>query len=180
MIDHAEKVVLFQGKYLRFMRRENWEYCERLHICGIVGIVAVTPAGRLLLVEQYRPALAQRVIELPAGLAGDVTGMEDEDLSTAARRELLEETGYDATRMTFLCEGPPSSGMSTEIISLYRAEGLQQVHQGGGDETEDIIVHEIPLEEVTDWLEQQRKDGRLIDLRIYTALFFIKINPTNG
>jgi ADP-ribose pyrophosphatase len=164
---------LFEGEYIRLRRCAHWEYAERHNISGIVGIVAVTPEGRLLLVEQYRYPVARNVIELPAGLAGDSAKTRGEALAAAAHRELLEETGYAAERMTFLTEGPPSSGMSNEIISLFLAEGLRQQHAGGGDDSEELTIHTIPLPEVHTWLEAQRRQGRLIDLRIYTALFFL-------
>ncbi|MHB0998132.1 MAG: NUDIX hydrolase [Armatimonadota bacterium] len=173
MTDNSDKQVLATGKYIRMMRNRNWEYVERYNICGIVGITAVTDEGKLLLVEQYRPPVDNYVIELPAGLAGDTSEYCGEDLADAARRELMEETGYSASRMTFICEGPPSAGISGEIITLYLAEGLQKVGPGGGDHTEDLKIHEVPVDEVHQWLEEKRKSGVLIDLRIYTGLYFI-------
>ena len=53
-----------------------------------VGIVAVTSDGRLLLVEQFRIPVGKNVIELPAGLVGDLPGQEEESLKLAAQREL--------------------------------------------------------------------------------------------
>lgn len=173
MIESENTRILAEGKYIRLIDKNGWEFVERLGISGIVGIVAVTDEGNLLLVEQYRPALAKNVIELPAGLAGDSSEFDGEDLSSAARRELLEETGYEASEMDFICEGPPSSGMSSEIITLFKASGLRRVTSGGGDETEELIIHEIPVDSIHEWLETQRLSGKLIDLRIYTALCFI-------
>lgn len=177
-IEDQELEVLYTGKFIRMVRRGRWEFAERLNICGIVGIVAVTPEGNLLLVEQFRPAVNANVIELPAGLAGDTAGTAGENLGDAARRELEEETGYTAERMTFLTEGPPSSGMSDEVIALYRADGLRKIGDGGGDHTEDITVHAVPLADVPAWLEAQRRRGIMLDLRIYTALYFL--NMTGG
>lgn len=173
MQNSEDTKILAEGKYIRLIEKNGWEYVERLGISGIVGIAAVTDAGNLLLVEQYRPALAKYVIELPAGLAGDSPEFDGEDLSSAARRELLEETGYTASSMEFICEGPPSSGMCSEIITLFKASGLQKITPGGGDETEELIIHEIPVDGIHIWLEEQRLSGKLIDLRIYTALFFV-------
>src|SRR5580704_13589060 len=90
------KRTLFEGKHIRMVARGDWEYAERKNVTGIVAIIAVTAEGKLLLVEQYRPPLGKTVIELPAGLAGDIAGQEGEAMVTAARRELLEETGYEA------------------------------------------------------------------------------------
>ena len=166
--------VIVESKYIRLLRRGTWEYAERPNIGGIVGIVAVTPEGKLLLVEQFRIPVNARVVELPAGLAGDSPEFQGEDLTEAARRELLEETGYEARRMTFLVDGPPSAGMTTEVLSLYLAEDLVKTGAGGGDHTEDLIIHEIPLADVPAWLADKRRQGIFLDLRIYTALFFLQ------
>ena len=113
-------VVLADSKYIQLVKKGKWEYVRRKGISGIVAIVAVTDDARLLLVEQYRPPVGGRVVELPAGLAGDVAGSESEPLSAAAARELLEETGYEAKEMTFLCAGVPSAGLSDEMITLFQ------------------------------------------------------------
>ena len=89
--------VVTSGKYVNLATRAGWEFVERKNICGIVGIVAVTDAGKLLLIEQYRPPMDKVVFELPAGLAGDIKGSESEDLAIAARRELLEKPDMKLT-----------------------------------------------------------------------------------
>jgi ADP-ribose pyrophosphatase len=113
------------------------------------------------------------VIELPAGLVGDADDPE-ETLLTAARRELLEETGYEAERWTYLFDGVSSGGLSDESISLFLAEGLSRVAEGGGDASEDITVHEIPLEEVEGWLRTREADGCAVDFRVYVALYVLR------
>jgi ADP-ribose pyrophosphatase len=163
--------LLGEGKYLRLWNREGWEYVERHNVRGIVAIIAITEDRHLLLVEQHRAALNQRVIELPAGLVGDHPGKEQEDFALAAQRELLEETGYAAERMDFVFDGPLSSGLSSAHMTYYRACGLKKVQEGGGDETEDIVVHAVPLAEADAWLAAQRARGVLVDPRLYVALY---------
>ena len=63
--------VLGEGRFLRLVDDHTWEYVERRNATGVVAIVAVTPAGELLLTEQHRPAVGTAVIDLPAGLAED-------------------------------------------------------------------------------------------------------------
>ena len=89
--------VLFEGRYLRLRSAGHWEFAERVGISGVVAVVAITPSGALLLVEQFRIPVGSQVIELPAGLAGD-GDFAGENLQTAAQRELEEETGWTACR----------------------------------------------------------------------------------
>ena len=136
-------------------------------------LVAVNQDQELILVEQFRPPLQQSVIELPAGLCGDLDDP-DEPLLEAAKRELLEETGYLATGMRLLFSCPSSAGMSDEVISFVLATGLDRIGPGGGDDSEDIIVHEIPLEQVDSWLQERIQAGTPIDPKIYSALYWLK------
>ena len=110
--------VLASGRFLRLVRRDGWEWAERTNTSGVVVIAALTPAGEVLLVEQERLPVGARVLEMPAGLAGDVAGAEDEALAEAARRELVEETGWDAERMEEVTSGPVSAGMTSESFRV--------------------------------------------------------------
>ena len=163
---------LFSGKYIELRRKGTWEYVRRVNITGIVVIVPVTDANEIVLVEQYRIPVGARVIELPAGLAGDKPGTETEPLSDAAKRELLEETGYACETMTQVSVGPASPGMSDELLTLFKATGLRKVNSGGGDETEDIIVHTVPLDGFENWLDSQASAGKLIDVKVHLGPYF--------
>src|SRR3954470_2526008 len=98
----SEARVIAEGRYITMVDDAGWEYVTRHGITGIVVLVAMTPAREIVLVEQYRPPVRRRVIELPAGLVGDVAGHEAETLSAAAHRELVEETGFQAREMVEL------------------------------------------------------------------------------
>jgi ADP-ribose pyrophosphatase len=174
MSENDRVEVVADGKHIALVRRGGWEFAKRKGISGIVGIVAVTDDGKLVLVEQERPPVAARVIELPAGLAGDAEGHEGEDLEVAARRELLEETGYAARTMQRVAAGAASAGMTDELITLFRATGLTKVGPGGGDGAEQITVHEIALEQVERWLAARERDRLLIDLKVYAGLYFAR------
>jgi ADP-ribose pyrophosphatase len=169
-----DEKVLAETKYLKFVRRGDWDYVTRPNISGVVCIVAATPEDKLLLVEQYRAPLGRRAIEFPAGLSGDQAGEEREPLAAAAQRELLEETGYAAKRLTQVFEGPSSSGLTDETIAFFVAEGLTRVHDGGGDASEAITVHEAPRGAIDAWLAQKAAEGYAIDIRIPAGLYLLE------
>lgn len=165
--------ILKQGKYLSLMSADGWEFIRRHNCTGIVIILALTDDDKLILVEQYRRPLDKNVIEFPAGLVNDRPGHNRESMMTAARRELFEETGYRAQKMVKLIQGPSSSGSSADQITLVRAYGLRKAGQGGGDASEDIKVFEVPLSEVEAFLARKRKNGILVDPKIYAGLYFL-------
>ncbi len=167
--------ILCQGKYLQLIREDNWEYVKRVNCSGIVVIVPMTKDKKVVFVEQFRRPLQAQVIEWPAGLVGDHASHASENIETAAQRELLEETGYEAKKLTWITEGPVSSGLSSEIITFYAALDLVKKGQGGGDSTEAIKVHEVPLAEAEIWLETMAKNGRLVDPKVYVGLYFLKV-----
>lgn len=191
--DRSDRRVVYQGQHLHFYRvASGWEYVRRSHATSGVTIVALTDSHRLVLIEQHRVPLDRHVIELPAGLVGDTGDLGAEDVVAAVRRELEEETGYECAEVTFLCRGSTSPGLADEINHVYLAQRLRRVDSTRGDvhhedgsithatargipeEGEQILVHEVPLDSVTPWLERQRDDGKIIDLRVYVGLFFAR------
>ena len=167
--------ILAEGNYLRLVHRDGWDYAERSNARCAVIIVAVTPEDRLLLVEQFRVPVNAPAIEMPAGLVGDIHA--EEPIELAAARELEEETGWRADRVRLLMQGPSSAGMSNEIIAFARASGLTRVGPGGGDDSEDIIVHEVPRTEAAAWLCQKAAEGYAIDPKLYAGLYFVDHDP---
>jgi len=170
----APPEMLYQGRWLNLLKRGRWEYAERTNPAGAVIIIALTPEDKLLFVEQYRVPIQQHTIEMPAGLVGDIAGQADENALLAAQRELEEETGYRCQRVEFIHRGPSSSGMSTEMIAFVRAYDLEKVSAGGGDETENIIVHEVPRLEAGAWLFARAAEGYSIDPKLFAGLWFVE------
>jgi ADP-ribose pyrophosphatase len=112
---------------------------------------------------------------MPAGLVGDQEG--EDTLEDAARRELVEETGWEPAKVEVLLVGPTSSGMSNERIAFVRATDLVRVGPGGGDETEEIVVHEVPRAEAPAWLVRKQAEGYELDLKLWAGLWMLERNP---
>ena len=164
--------ILCETTHLRFIDRDGWYFVERPHASGVAVIVAVTDDRRLLLVEQHRPALGRKALELPAGLCGDDDGMKSEELEAAARRELREETGWDAERMEDLGTLATAAGLTSEVVTFFRATGLRQVGAGGGVDREQIDVHCIPLAEVPAFARSREALGHSVSVLVYAGLWF--------
>lgn len=158
---------VWEGRFLAARRRGKWEYVSRTRGVHAAVILAVDD-GDVILVEQYRVPLGRNCLELPAGLVGDET--QGEEAEAAAIRELEEETGYRASRMTDLGRYYSSPGMSSEGFTLLRAEGLDRVGPGGGVGGEDIVVHRVALDEVPAFVAEKRAEGCAIDVKLLLFL----------
>ncbi|KAA3659219.1 MAG: NUDIX hydrolase [Calditrichaeota bacterium] len=168
-----DATVHHRGEFLEFLEYQSKEYIHNVRAKGIVLVIPVTAEKEIILIEQYRIVLHNDVIEYPAGLAGDEVAYRDEAFVDAAKRELFEEAGYESNDITHLMAAPTSPGTSTEIVNYYLARDCRQTGQGGGDDTESIVVHKVPLLETFDWLEKKSRAGILIDPRVFTGLYFV-------
>jgi 8-oxo-dGTP pyrophosphatase MutT (NUDIX family) len=130
---------------------------------GAVAVVAVTDAGGVVLVRQYRPAVDEWILEIPAGTC-DVEGEPDID---TARRELAEEVGYAAGELTLLARCVITPGFCDEFSSFYLATGLTPVPlDRQGIEERFMRVEEVPL----DRFDALVDDGTIIDASTILAV----------
>ncbi|MEM9282053.1 MAG: NUDIX hydrolase [Verrucomicrobiota bacterium] len=168
----SEARVIHEGRFLSYCETpDNWEFVTRSNARGAVAILAITDDKRVVLVEQHRPPVGRSVIELPAGLVGDIPLQEEEPLLTAAKRELKEETGYEAKNWSMLGEGTSSAGLTDEFVSMFFATGLTRMTEGGGVGNEQIKVHFVHQADVTKWCRDRQSEGKLVDFKIFAALF---------
>lgn len=170
----ARRVVVEEGRFLRFVRIGDWEAVERTSPRPAVGVAALTEEGDIVLVEQWRPPLRAMVIEIPAGLAGDLPGKASESSAAAARRELLEETGFRAARLRRAFTGPVSPGITDEQVALFVATGCRRVAEGGGDGDESIVVHRVPLARADRWLAARMRRGIPVDVKVHLAVHLLR------
>jgi 8-oxo-dGDP phosphatase len=129
---------------------------------GAVVILAVDDDDRAFVLRQYRHPSGMRFVELPAGLL-DVPG---EDPLAAARRELLEEAGLEASDWEHLNTIHNSPGISDERVETYLARGLREADRGGfapEHEEADMTAHWVPVADLLDAvLARTLTDGPLV------------------
>lgn len=155
----VEEVVLPDGKLAKR---------ELIKHSGAVATIPLTNDGKLILVKQYRKALGRTLIEIPAGHI-EV----GEALEVTARRELEEETGYGAGKVTFVQSFATSPGFADEIIHLYLAEQLYEIENpAAADEDEFIELLYVTIEEA----EKLVASGEIYDAKTAFALLYVKHN----
>jgi ADP-ribose pyrophosphatase len=161
----------WEGRFISVKQQGTWEYVSRsrgIH-AGVILAIDDAPDGRhIILVEQYRVPLKVNCLELPAGLVGDDSA--GEAVEVAAERELEEETGYRASHWRVVGEFYSSPGMVSESFTLLIATGLTKVGDGGGVDSEDIIVHRVPPDGIADFVAAKRAEGCGIDVRVAMLL----------
>ena len=158
---------MWQGKFITAVRDGQWEYVERAGRISAVVIFAEFD-GKVVLVEQPRVPIGGRCLELPAGLIGDTHS--NDNVADAARRELREETGFEAERIEVLGEFFSSPGMVAESFTLVRATGLSRADEGGGVDGEEIVTHLVPRGEIADFVAAKRAEGVGIDVKLLLLL----------
>jgi ADP-ribose pyrophosphatase len=137
-------------------KRGNYFY---VHTNGSALIVPVTDKGDILLVRQYRYLTDSVSLELPCG------GIKDgQDEETAARAELVEETGYDCKKLKRVGKFLPYNGLSDELCYVYISKGLEKVGQRP-DVTEEIEVVSLTPKE----MDRQVERGKIVDGMTITA-----------
>jgi ADP-ribose pyrophosphatase len=159
---------VFEGDHLLVIERDRWQFVERKKGKEAVAVIAETGDGKVILTEQFRRPVNARVIDWPAGLVGDEGP--SADAAETAKKELEEETGYVCESVERLVKGPSSPGITSEMVTFYRARGVRKKGEGGGVGGEDITVHAIPRAELVRWLNAQ---NAMVDLKVWSGLYFL-------
>ena len=170
----AKPEILHAGRHLRLCQRGRWEYARPPTPRGALVREAPAADDPVLMVEQYRIPIQSRTLEFPAGLIGDESAFADESWRDSARRELLEETGWQAEHIESIMAGPSTAGMTTEIMHFVRATGLTRVHAGGGAGDENISVHEVPRKQVARYVAERMAEGCGVDPKVYAGIYFLE------
>jgi ADP-ribose pyrophosphatase len=136
---------------------------EVLRHPGVVAVVPLHDDGTVTLVRQYRVAIDEDVLELPAGLRD----VEDEPPDVAAARELGEEAGLAAAQLEEVLTYFAAPGMTDEAIVLFLARGLEEVPTDRqGPEEHAMTVERMPLDDAVRMID----DGRITDAKTIIGL----------
>ncbi len=159
---------VFKGKLLD-VRRDEVELPdgittirEYIRHPGAAVMVPLLENGDLVFLSQYRYAVGEVMVELPAGKLDPGEAPLD-----TAKRELVEETGYTCERLTRLGLIHPCIGYSDERIAVYLATGLKPA-KAEGESDEFVEPFELSLKEALEWIRQ----GKITDVKTIIALYW--------
>ena len=107
-----------------------------------VNVIPVTDKGEVVMIRQWRHGSKEITLEIPGGL------VDESDPEDAAKRELLEETGYQGDRVTYLGSINPNPAIFSNLCHTYLIEGARKVSETDFDSDEDIEVELVPLSEI--------------------------------
>jgi len=141
---HLDEVLLRDGKPGKRIKMDHPE---------ATAIIPFVTEDEILMVRQFRYALGRETLEIPAGKLDP-----GEKLEACVRRELLEETGYEARKIAFIVTFAPAIGYSNELIHIYSGHQLRKT-RGDIDEREISAVKRLRLSQVQEMIEK----GLIID-----------------
>ena len=163
---------VFEGKIISVdvdtisLPDKNSAYREKICTNDGVGVIALNENDEVLLVKQYRYAMGIYTLEIPAGK------MENgEDIYESALRELREETGYAASKLTKPSPNMPMAAICTETVHLFMGDYKDMTFVGTDfDEDEFIEIVKIPLEKAVDMvMNGEIPDGKTQTLILRVA-----------
>ncbi|OHP75875.1 NUDIX hydrolase [Staphylococcus sp. HMSC062D12] len=171
-----DRTVIYNGKIIDLELHEvelpNGKRAKRelIYHNGAVAVCAVTPENEVLLVKQYRKPIEQPLLEIPAGKLE-----QGEQLESAAKRELSEDTGYVAEHLVHITDMYGSPGFSNEKLSIYFTDKLSpgKMHL---DDDEFVELHKIPLTEIS----QRLATNEITDAKTIIALQYLLLHYNNS
>ncbi len=137
-------------------------YIVQMDVIKHLGAALIVPflnQDKVILLRQYRPVINKYLYELPAG-----TAEKGESNLQTAKRELIEETGYSAGKMTLMGHIYPVPGYSTEKIAIYKAEKLKPVKYHA---EQDEVIKILTVNRAT--VRQMFKKGQMTDAKTICA-----------
>ncbi|MEE2831416.1 MAG: NUDIX hydrolase [Candidatus Latescibacterota bacterium] len=123
-----------------------------------VNVIAVTRQARIVIIEQYRHGTQEVGVEIPGG----VVDPGDSELEQAARRELLEETGYEAEEFVCIGKVTANPAIQDNRCHTFVALGAHAVGEARLEAGEDIAVGEVGIDEVGELIASGRMSHALV------------------
>lgn len=132
-----------------------------------VNVIALTKQNEVVLIEQYRQGTEEIILEIPGGMIDD-----GEEPAEAARRELLEETGFSAREFIFLGKTRPNPALQNNTMFHFLALDCEKTHETALDEHESVVTKLIALDEVKNLI----LDGKFTHSLAVAAFCFFSLN----
>jgi len=178
-----ESEILHSGSYISLRRdvvRDGGGQRRQREVVihpGAVAILALLDDGRLLLVRQYRHAVGEVCLEIPAGTLDRLPDGRTEPPAEAAVRELTEETGYRAGRWRKLAAFYTAPGFASEEMHLYLATQLTPVDGYAGPAPDERLeLAPVPWAEALELAQQ----GGVRDAKTLVGLFWLELLARRG
>ncbi len=137
-----------------------------------VNVVPVTPAGKVVLIRQYRHGREEICVEIPGGMVD-----ENESPAAAAQRELLEETGYVPEKMIPLGSVTPNPAFLDNECHTYLALNARRMQTPTFDGAEDIALEEVALSDLADMVQRGEITHALVIAAFYHFAQFRQQHP---
>lgn len=131
-----------------------------------VNVIALTKEKAVVLIEQFRHGTQEIILEIPGGMVD-----KGEQAQKAARRELLEETGYSSNKVIFLGKSRPNPAIQTNWIYHYLALNCKKTEETAFDEHESVITKLVPLAEIDNLI----KGGEITHSLVVAGFYYLNL-----
>ncbi len=131
-----------------------------------VNVIAITNENKVLLIEQFRHGIEEIILEIPGGMID-----ENEEPEKAARRELLEETGYSANEFIYLGKSRPNPAIENNWMYHYLALNAEKLHETTFDEHESVLSKLVSIEEIPNLIA----NGVITHSLVITAFYLLDL-----
>lgn len=135
-----------------------------------VNVIALTETDEIVLIEQFRHGIEDVILEIPGGMID-----EDERPETAARRELLEETGYVSDEFVLLGKSRPNPAIQDNWIYHFAAFNCEKKEEVHFDEHENVVTKLVPVADVKKLI----RSGAITHSLVLTAFYLIDSHNEN-